>query len=64
MKARLCVGQMVYRPSWYWVLEPKSMSGTPVEIGSVTTYSSKRGAERSAKRWAKKHNIEIVKYEA
>jgi hypothetical protein len=59
MKARLYVSQLVYGTKWYWNLE--SLNGTRVMIEGDNVYSSPRGAERAARRWAKKHNIEIVK---
>jgi hypothetical protein len=59
MKARLYVSKLVYETRWYWEL--KTITGTSVLIESDNVYASKRSARQAAKRWAKKHNIEIVK---
>jgi hypothetical protein len=58
MKARLYVTKLFYGPGWGWEL--KAISGTPVTIEGDNVYPDERSARQTAKRWAKKHNIEIM----
>jgi hypothetical protein len=59
MKARLQVHNESGFCRWWWELESIRAGGVLIE--SESSYVSKKSAERSARRWAKNHNIEIVK---
>jgi hypothetical protein len=58
MQARLYLTSFLCGLAWYWELKP--LSGMPATIGGGADYTGEVSARQTAKRWAKKHNIEIV----
>jgi hypothetical protein len=60
MKATLIVETCADGNKYYWELRSISGQQPPVTMYVLFNYTTERSARQAGRRWAKKHNIEIV----